>query len=72
MMIETGINQIIFYVPLLPLGNLLLVERIDGRIYIIQNDELLTDRSWAKLEARQAIAAFQKMKGVARIKTFPD
>lgn len=71
MMSQTGINHVIFYVPLLPSGNLLLVERNDGRVYIVRNDELLTDRSWTRDEARAAISAFKKLKDISAVKRFP-
>jgi hypothetical protein len=67
----TDITQVIFYVPLLPDGNLLLVERADGRFYIIQNDEILKDRSWSKSEAPQALAAFNSLTVFATPKIFP-
>ena len=72
MMSETGINQVILYVPLLPSGNLLLVERVDGRIYIVRNDELLTNRSWVKTEAAQAVNVFKTLKESAALKRFPN
>ena len=72
MMSETGINQVILYVPLLPSGNLLLVERVDGRIYIVRNDELLTNRSWMKTEAPKAVNVFKTLKESAAVKRFPD
>jgi hypothetical protein len=65
---ETGIIEIIFYVPLLPFGNLMLVEHVDGRIYLIKNDEVLSDRSWTKDEGPQAFAAFHSMKTLATTK----
>ena len=60
-MSQTGINQVILYVPLLPSGNLLLVERVDGRVYIVRNDQLLTGKSWTREQAPDAIAAFKKI-----------
>ena len=72
MMSETGINTVLLYVPLLPSGNLLLVERVDGRIYIVRNDQLLTDRSWTKDQASQAIDVFKKLKDSVAVKRFPD
>jgi len=65
---ETGIIEVIFYVPLLPSGNLMLVEHVDGRIYLIKNDELLTDHSWGKDEGPLAFAAFNSMKTLATTK----
>jgi len=68
---DTGITLVIFYVPLEPCGNLMLVERIDGRFYIVKNDELLIDRSWTSEEAPQVLAMFNSMKLSAKIKKFP-
>ncbi len=71
MMSHTGINQVILYVPLLPSGNLLLVERVDGRVYIIRNDQLLTDNSWTREQATDALAAFKKIMEKCAPKRFP-
>ena len=72
MMSETGINTVILYVPLLPSGNLLLVERVNGRIYIVRDDQLLPDRSWTKDQAAHAIDTFKKLKDSVAVKRFPD
>jgi hypothetical protein len=69
--LETGITLVIFYVPLEPVGNLMLVERTDGRFYVVKDDELLTDRSWSSDEAPQVLAMFNSMKMGAKCKTFP-
>jgi len=68
---ETSITLVIFYVPLEPSGNLMLVERTDGRFYIIKNDELLTDRSWSSADAPEVLAMFKSMKMSAKVKSFP-
>ena len=68
---DTGITLVIFYVPLEPSGNLMLVERLDGRFYIVKNDELLIDRSWTSEEAPQVLAIFNSLKLAAKIKKFP-
>ena len=68
----TAINHVIFYIPLLPSGNLLLVERNDGRVYIVQNDVLLTEQSWIKAEAPQALTAFKKCLELLTPKCFPQ
>jgi hypothetical protein len=67
---DTGIFQGICYIPTEPSGNLLLVELIDRRLYIVRNDVVWKDKSWNQAEASLAMAAFNKLKQSIVIKRF--
>ena len=67
---DTGIIQVICYVPTEPSGNLLLVELIDRRLYIVRNDVVWKDKSWSQAEASLAMGAFNKLKQSIVIRRF--